>query len=289
MRERQYMTYEEYSNKLINRLLLHGKKFVDYSCFQYGMLSTAVSGEKSDAYIDDYQYFVFTKSIKTLESIRALLKIGNVEDVLILLRTTFEGYLASRYIVDEYDKKLLEDFIFIPQQISMYKIIYEGEVARHRDTNELVEYMQRNPSELKLGKDKSYFYDFYAFLCNYAHCNYSVIPYYIDEDGLFTYDKRDNYYMVKILVLFVYAKLFESIVTVEGEDFFNAREEKECYKLVKELIKFVYEELGKLSNYNSQTANEELNKHMKKMFKNMRKSLQEEIGSIDKGFLKDGE
>ena len=92
------------------------------------------------------------------------------------------------------------------------------------------------------------------------------IPYYIDEDGLFTYDKRDNYYMVKILVLFVYAKLFESIVTVEGEDFFNAREEKECYKLVKELIKFVYEELGKLSNYNSQTANEELNKHMKKMF-----------------------
>lgn len=88
------MTYEEYSNKLINRLLLHGKKFVDYSCFQYGMLSTAVSGEKSDAYIDDYQYFVFTKSIKTLESIRALLKIGNVEDVLILLRTTFEGYLV---------------------------------------------------------------------------------------------------------------------------------------------------------------------------------------------------
>ena len=34
------------------------------------------------------------------------------------------------------------------------------------DTKELVEYMQRNPSDLKLGKDKSYFYDFYAFLCN---------------------------------------------------------------------------------------------------------------------------
>ena len=127
------MTYEEYSNKLINRLLLHGKKFVDYSCFQYGMLSTTV----------------------------------------------------------------------------------------------------------------------------------------------------------KILVLFVYAKLFESIVTVDGEDFFNAREEKECYKLVKELVKFVYEELGRLSTYNSKTANEELNKHMKKMFKNMKKSLEEEIGSIDKGFLKE--
>ena len=282
------MTYEEYSNKLINRLLLHGKKFVDYSCFQYGMLSTTLSGEKSDAYIDDYQYFVFTKSIKTLESIRALLKIGNVEDVLILLRTTFEGYLASRYIVSEYDKKLLEDFIFIPQQISMYKVIYEDGVARYRDTKELIEYMQRNPSDLKLGKDKSYFYDFYAFLCNYAHCNYSIIPYYVDENGMFTYNKQDNYYMVKVLVLFVYAKLFESIVTVAGEDFFNPREEKECYKLVKELTEFVYVELGKLSTYNSETANEELNKHMKKMFKNMKKSLEEEIGSIDKSFLKAG-
>lgn len=280
------MTYGEYCNKLINKLILHGRKFVEYSCFRYGMFSTITTGEISDAYIEDYQYFVFTKSIKTLESIRALLKIGNVEDVLILLRTTFEGYLASRYIVDEFDKKLLKDFIFIPQQISMYKVIYENDVARDRDTKELIEYIQRNPSEMKLGKDKSYFYDFYAFLCNYAHCNYSIIPYYTDEDGMFTCDKKDNYYMIKILVLFVYTKLFENIVTVEGEEFYNQREEKECYKLVKELTQFVYIELDRLSKIDSKTANEELNKHMKKMFKNMKKSLEEEIGSINKEFLK---
>lgn len=99
------MTYGEYCNKLINKLILHGRKFVEYFCFRYGMFSTIATGEISDAYIEDYQYVVFTKSIKTLESIRALLKIGNVKDVLILLRTTFEGYLASRYIVDEFDKK----------------------------------------------------------------------------------------------------------------------------------------------------------------------------------------
>lgn len=86
----------------------------------------------------------------------------------------------------------------------------------------------------------------------------------------------------------MYTKLFENIVTVEGEDFFNQREEKECYKLVKELTEFVYVELGRLSTYNSKTANEELNKHMGKMFKNMKKSLEEEIGSINKGFLKAG-
>lgn len=42
----KFMTYREYTNKLINRFLLHGKKFVDYSCFQYGEISTIVSGEK---------------------------------------------------------------------------------------------------------------------------------------------------------------------------------------------------------------------------------------------------
>lgn len=60
------MTYGEYCNKLINKLILHGRKFVEYSCFRYGMFSTITTGEISDAYIEDYQYFVFTKSIKTL-------------------------------------------------------------------------------------------------------------------------------------------------------------------------------------------------------------------------------
>lgn len=281
------MTYEEYTNKLINRFLLHGKKFVDYSCFQYGKLSTIVGGEKSDAYIDDFQYFVFTKSIKTLESIRALLKIGNVEDVLILLRTTFEGYLAGRYMSEEYDRKLLEDFIFVPTLISMRKVIYENNIAKDRETSELIEFMQRNPSQLKLGKDKAYFYDLYAFLCNYAHCNYSVIPYYLDETEMFTYAKKDNYELAKTLVLFVYTKLFENIVTVKGEDFYSPREEKECYKLVKEATVFLYNDLDALSKYNSDEANDELNNHMKKMFKNMKNSLKEEIGSVDKGFLKD--
>lgn len=279
------MIYDEYSNKLINKFLLHGQKFVDYSCFQYGKFSMIVSGEYSDALIDDYQYFVFTKSIKTLRAIRALLKIGNIEDVLILLRTTFEGYMASRFIVDEYDKKLLQDFILIPQQISMRKIIYQDGKAQDRETKELIEYIQRNPSELKLGKDKRYFYDFYTFLCNYAHCNYSIIPYYLDEDGMYTYRKHDNDYTVKILVLFVYTKIFENIVTVEGEDFYNSREEKECYKLVREATKFVYDELEKFSKHNSEKANDELNRHMRNMFKNMRSSLKEELGSIKKDFL----
>ena len=83
----------------------------------------------------------------------------------------------------------------------------------------------------------------------------------------------------------VYIKLFESIVTVDGEDFLNAREEKECYKLVRESTEFIYDQLEEISKYKWELENDELNKHMKQMFKNMRTSLKEEIGSLKKDFL----
>jgi len=180
---------------------------------------------------------------------------------------------------------ILNDFIFIPQLIAARKIIYQEGKAVERGTEEIIEYMQRNPSDMKLGKDKNYFYDFYAFLCNYAHCNFSIINEYIDDNGQFTCDKADNRYMAKVMTLFVYIKLFESIVTVEGEDFLNSREEKECYKLVKESTAYIYDRLEEFSKYNCKTAGDELNKHMREMFKNMRKSLKEELGSVKKDFL----
>ena len=125
------------------------------------------------------------------------------------------------------------------------------------------------------------------FLCNYAHCNFSIIYDYINNNNLYTYDKINNRYMAKIMVLFVYAKLFESIVTVEGEEFPTDKEKNECYKLVKESIEFVYQRLNEFSKYDCKTANNELNKHMKRMFKNMKNSLKEEIGSLKKDFLQD--
>lgn len=272
-------------DKYINRFLLRGKKFVEYACYRYGSVSAQISGEIGIEFVDEFQYFVFTKSIKSLVSIRELLKLGNVEDVFIILRTSFEGYIASRYIDQEYDKNKLNDFIFIPQLIASRKIIYQDGKAIKRGTKELIEYIQRDPSEMKLGKDKRYFYDFYSFLCNYAHCNFSIIDEYIDEYGRFTCDKSDNKYMAKIMVLFVYIKLFESIVTIDGEDFLDSREEEECYKLVKEATIFIYDKLEEFSKCKCKVASDELNKHMREMFKNMKNSLKEKIGSIEKDFL----
>ena len=271
-------------DKLINKFILRGKKFIDYACFQYGKYGYIISKKPDAGFISDFQYFVFTKSTKSLESIRKLLSIGHTEDVFILARTMFEGYLASRYIDEKYEDSFLNDFIFVPQLIAQRKVIYEEGKARIRETNEVIDFLQRNPSQMKLG-NKKYFYELYAFLCDFAHCNFSIIYYFIDKNGLYTCDNVVNEFLVRIIVLFIYTKIFESIVTVEGEDFLNKREERECYKLVEESTRFLYKQLEYFSNYDSQNVGAELNKHMKNMFKEMKKSLKEEIGSVKKEFL----
>lgn len=273
----------EKCDKLINRYILRSEKFVDYACFQYGKYAFIINGEPDAGYINDFQYFVFTKSTKSLKSIRALLHIGHTEDVFILARTMFEGYLASRYINEKYEESFLNDFIFIPQLIAQKKVIHQNGETRLKGTNEVIEFLQRNPSQMKLGKDKNYYYELYGFLCDFAHCNYSTLYCYLDKNGLFTCDNVVNEFLVRIIVLFVYTKIFESIVTVEGEEFLNEREEKECYKLVVDATEYLYEKLDNFTNIDIQ--NVELSKHMKKLFKNMKNSLKEEIGSVKKDFL----
>lgn len=273
-------------DKLINKFILRARKFVKYACFQYGKYNYTISKEVNASFISDFQYFVFTKSTKSLESIRTLLKLGHTEDVFILARTMFEGYLASRYIDEMYEDTLVYDFILFPQLISQRKIICDKEETRIRGTNEIVNYLQRNPSDMKLGKDKKYFYELYGYLCDFAHCNFSTNCYYIDDYDQYTCDNIINDYLVRIIVLFIFTKTFESIVTVEGEDFINQTEEKECYMLVKESTKFLYGELDYFSKYSCENVGDELNKHMKNMFKEMKKSLKEEIGSVKKDFLK---
>lgn len=272
-------------DKLINKFILRARKFIEYGCFQYGKYNYAVAKKPDASFVSDFQYFVFTKSTKSLESIRTLLKVGHNEDVFILTRTMFEGYLASRYMDEMYDDSLVYDFIFTPQLISQRKIIYSNGEAKTRGTNEIVSFLQRNPSDMKLGKDKKCFYDLYDFLCDFAHCNFSTLYYYIDRQDHYTCDNVVNEYLVRVIVLFVYTKLFESVVTVEGEDFTNKREETECYTLVEEATKFLFAQLDHFSKYVCPNVNDELNKHMKEMFKEMKKSLKEEIGSVKKDFL----
>lgn len=241
-----------------------------------------MSGKKTAEFTYDYDYFNFVKSTKMLMSIRELLKLNHNEDIFILIRSMFESYLSARYF-SQYDDKI-DDFIFNPTMIALahYNISTDG-ILVNRDKEEVGKLI--NPSGFKIGKDKKYYNDFYAFLCMFAHANYGISNCYTDGSG--GYDlSRENYPIItRLFALFVFTKLFEHVVTVEGEDFIDRRTEKICYDLVKKSI-VLQEEIFDDAIESYSKVNDEFyqfrNKRMKTMLKNMKKSLKEELGSIKK-------
>lgn len=120
--------YIKVLEKLINKFIFQSKKFVGYACFPYGFFDLSVYNELTPRFIYDFEYFAFTKSTKTLLSIRSLLKQGRNEDVMILLRSIFENYLSTRYLLEETENNAIRDFIVNPINValSFYNINQEG-------------------------------------------------------------------------------------------------------------------------------------------------------------------
>lgn len=271
-------------DKLINKFIFRSRDFVDYAAHLYGYTEMLMTGENNSKFTYDHEYFNFTKSTKTLISIRELLKMGHNEDALILIRSMFENYLSSRYLNE--NEEFIDQLITFPLNLffAEYNVREEGEIF-NREGEKVGELI--NPSGFKTGKDKQYYYTFYGFLSPFAHSNFGIVNYYLDDNLCFTIEKENYPLLVRFFTVFVFTKIFEHIVTVEGEDFINERTEKECYKLVEESIKFQDELIPVLiAAFNSDdTKVKHYNKRMREMLKAMRKSLKEELGSVKKDFL----
>jgi hypothetical protein len=258
-------------DKLINKYIFESKKFVEFSAFPYGLLDNLMVNKKTSKLVYDFEYFVFTKSLKTLIAIRNLLKDDLNEDVFTLARSIFENYLSCRYLHENDDR--IDQFVVHPIKISLahYNVQSDGTIM---DRNKTIIGTQENPSKFKVGKDKQYFYVFYDLLSTYAHCNFGVASCYFDSDFSYTVTKVNNSLLVRTIVVFIFSKLFELIVTVEGEDFKDAKTEKSCYKLVLDSIQLLNISLDTLKNHYVETTNETnkyINKRMKELMKDMKK------------------
>ncbi len=269
-------------DKLINQLILRSERFIEYSAFPYGLLDLVAYEKKSGKLTYDYEYFVLTKSTKTIKAVRELLRKEFNEDVIVLIRSIFENYLSCRYLHENEDK--LNDFIANPVNVALayYNINPSGEIY-DRQNNLVGEII--NPNDFKMGMDKRYYYDFYDFLSRFAHCNFGIVESYIEENTEFTTNKVSNDLISRLFAVFVFTKIFELVVTVSGEEFFNRKTEKKCYELVDKSIKLqntIFELcIQELSDINDDKLKFK-NKRMKKMFNYMKKSLNEELGSINK-------
>ncbi len=276
-------------NKLINQFILHSKKFVEWSAYSYGAADLIRQSEPNNKFTYDHEYFNFTKSTKTLISIRNLLKINHNEDVLILVRSIFENYLSSRYLNE--NEEDFNELTLVNLKLFTKEYIYDQKenIVKDRNGNLIAERL--NASDFKLGEDKKYYSLFYDLLSSVGHSNFGISNFYIDDSLGFTIYKNNYPVITRFFVLFVFTKLFEHIVTVEGEDFYNFKEEKLCYELVKESLiyqdKLLIQLIDAVTNdaVNNPDKPKHFNKKMKEMFKAMRKSLKEELGSVKKEFL----
>ncbi|MFS0864766.1 DUF5677 domain-containing protein [Sediminibacillus sp. JSM 1682029] len=276
-------------NKLINQFILRSKKFVEWSAFSYGAADLLRQAEPNNKFTYDHEYFNFTKSTKTLISVRSLLKLGHNEDVLILVRSIFENYLSSRYLNE--NEGDFKEFTLVNLKLFNKEYIYDSEKNVIRDRNGALITERLNPNKFKIGDDKKYYSIFYDLLSSVGHSNFGISNLYLDEGLGFTIKKNNYPVVTRFFVVFVFTKLFEHIVTVEGEDFYDLREERLCYELVKDSLVYqdqlllqLIDAVTKESATNPNKPNY-FNKKIKEMFKGMRKSLREELGSVKKDFL----
>lgn len=308
--------YEKRLFKLLKRMALLSRKFCDCYCIPDGLsniLTIKSMGYEltkemlySNELSYDYDYYTFAKSTKTLNAIIYLLKDKEYnynEDVLILLRSIFENHILSRFFRENIDdcnfkerERLIKDFIKNP--IGLEYDFYNKEGIKIKNNKGEVIGQVHNPGKYKMKGDAIYYPSFYSYLCNYSHCSFGTIESYFDG-AAFYYNKNRNRLENMLFTLFVFTKLLEGIVTVDGENFSSFEEEKKYYDLVydslelqKEVFDFLLQKYKTSSitrdkiviqYYMDENELNVSNKLMVYMLTHMKKSLDDkEIGSIKK-------
>lgn len=276
------MLIEEYDS-FYSRLIMHSKRFIKEHARASGSFQKVLNGEGDVRFLNDYRYFTFTKSTKTLIGIYELLRLGNYEDVLTLSRMIFECYISERYFDDKYGHSVLNSMVVIPKALSDGLFYYNDGAVVRRDTNDTLDFSFLEPGALYLGKDKSYSPLLYSFLCEGTHCNISQFDSFLDENrGCVLYSEK-NAQAAHFIPLFVFSKLFENVVLLESTKYSDKEEEKECTDLLIELTEFMIDRMEKSCEKNVEDAL--VGTVSVQTVRKMINSLSEQLGRVDKSFV----
>lgn len=277
-------------DRIIDEFIARSIVFVNYSCYLPG-LKDLQGYDRTIRHVYDHEYLAFAKSAKTLISIRSLLDIGHSEDVYVLIRSLFENYLAARYLNENVhnieDLKILDEFIQNKIKIAIGYYSVKGRNVVDPEGQKVGEI--KSIKSLAMGSDVMYYPDFYAYLSRFTHLDFSIIDYYLNKSFSFDLDKENEPVYSRLFTVFVFTKIFECIVTIRGEDFYNEEEESKCYEIVGESLviqKEIFNQLLKELDYkaNSDVA-ERQRANLYKMLTKMSLSLSDSIGDFDKSNL----
>jgi len=307
-------------HNMLNKMILRAKEFCDEFCVPDGLgeiltvySETGIIPEKklyNRALSYDYDYFAFTKSTKSLIAIKHLLNNKSYffnEDCFMLIRSIFECHIMSRYVREHIDiesetQTVIKKFIVNPLAVTFNFFTLQGTSVIDDSGNKAGTIPM--PHSFIIGDDKLYYSDFYSFLCQYTHCSFGALSCYIDKE-LFTYIKENFSLLTLLFTLFVFTKIYEGVITVNGEELGCIKNEKKFYNLAYDSLELQIELFDNLicfySNKQKDKINIVLEKYLGcglyddidskivKMLVNMKKSLYDtEIGNLNKSTIKNG-
>ncbi|KIL07344.1 hypothetical protein SR42_14265 [Clostridium botulinum] len=307
--------------KMLNRLINKARDFGNISCVPDGLmnimkiyLSTGIVPDElkySSQIGYDYDYFAFSKSTKSLLAIRQLLNSKEyifTEDCFMLIRSIFENHILSRYVRENIDndktrRDVVDNFILAPLGISFDFYISKGRAGVFSQENEKIGDI-KNPSSLIMGMEKEYYRSLYSFLCQYTHCSYGAASCYLNK-GSFNCYGNNFFILTYLLTIFVFTKMYEGVVTVNGEDLVDTRTMKAYYNLAYDSLELQMEMIDYLIDYYNNVPSNDINIVIEKyigvgkfdnsnlkisnMLKKMKESLfDNEIGNLNKSEFKGG-
>ncbi|RII31043.1 MAG: hypothetical protein CXR30_04365 [Geobacter sp.] len=172
--------------------------------------------------VNDFVYFCVTKSCRSLYAIKFLIEKKFAEDALIILRSIYENYLSSTYVI--HNPTALEYFIY--NRIGLGVGILEHPITPKgkRDTRKVRNKNTEETSSLFLSisdlargtgiaEDEELFSGLYNYLCQHTHSNMiSSGSYRNDNNTCYTYSPHDNtlqarYYTTLVMALWAQSLL----------------------------------------------------------------------------------
>lgn len=249
------------------------------------------------------------KSTKTLVALKLLLKDKEYfynEDSFVLIRSIFENHIMNRYVRKHIDiecerQDVIKKFILNPLSVTLNYFSLQGYSIIDNDGNTVGTIPM--PNGVKMGDEINYYSSFYQFLCQYTHCSFGALSCYFD-DNFFTYRKKNFELLTLLFTLFVFTKIYEGVVTVEGENFDTEKEERSFYNLGYDSLELQLMLFDFLIYYYSSKSEEKImsaiekylgdgnydktSKKIIEMLDQMKNSLfDSKIGSLDKSQMKD--
>lgn len=263
----------EKSHKVLNRFALKARRFCDCYCVPDGLgdilkiYNITGTVEKDDKYSNklsyDYDYFAFLKSTKTLMALKRLLNDKSFwfnEDCFLLIRSIFENHIMNRYVREHINipaekDDVIRKFILNPLAVTFNHFSLQGNNIVDDEGMRVGKIPM--PAGFKMGEEENYYTPFYQFLCQYTHCSFGALTCYFD-DHFYTYQKNNFQLLCLFFSLFVFTKIYEGVVTVEGENYDSIKEERSYYDLAYDSLELQLDLIEHLIAYYSAKPQEKI-------------------------------